>query len=40
VLFGIFVQAATVLDSENGLQAITIWRRHGQRAFEAEDEQQ
>jgi hypothetical protein len=34
VLFGILVEASAVLSSDQGEQALTLWRRRGKRAFE------
>jgi hypothetical protein len=36
VIFGILVDAAAALRSEQGEQAITLWRRRGKRAFGAD----
>lgn len=34
VIFGILVEAATTLSSEQREQALTLWRRRGKRAFD------
>ncbi|WP_343613240.1 conjugal transfer protein TraD [Novosphingobium sp.] len=36
VLLGVMVEAAARLQSEEGEQALTLWRRRGQRAFAAD----
>lgn len=36
VLFGIMIEAAASLRCENREQALMLWRRRGQRAFNAE----
>lgn len=36
VIFGILVDAAAALRSEQGEQATTLWRRRGKRAFAAD----
>lgn len=36
VIFGILVEAAAKLGSENGEQALMLWRRRGKRAFDAD----
>jgi hypothetical protein len=38
VLLGAFLAVAAKLQGEERLQAITIWRRRGRRAFEAESQ--
>lgn len=35
-IFGILVEAAAKLCSENGEQAMLLWRRRGKRAFDAD----
>ena len=36
VIFGILVEAAAKLRSEDGEQAMLLWRRRGKRAFDAD----
>jgi len=35
VIFGVFVEAAATLRSEQRDQALALWRRQGKRAFES-----
>ncbi len=39
VLYGAFLQMAAVIRGETGENAKVLWRRRGQRAFEAESAQ-
>lgn len=38
VIFGIMVAAAATLQSEDRERALTLWRRRGKRAFDADNE--